>query len=268
VGSWLLPAHLRPHIVTFYNFARAIDDIADTPTLSADEKLERLSGFADVVKTGTLTAGYEKAAAMAQSLAETGITVQHCLDLVTAFCQDARQDSSRGRYADWEALMAYCRLSAAPVGRYLIDLHGGEMNGYGPSDALCCALQVINHVQDCVDDYRTLGRVYLPSDWMEAEGTQISMLERGATSPELGRVLKRVLDATDELLVTSQELPGKIRNRRLAMEAAVIQRIAEALVAKLRREDPLAGRVSLGRFRYGLCGLLGVLNSVKTGHRG
>ncbi len=271
VGSWLLGARLRPHIVTFYNFARAIDDIADSPALSPDEKRARLGGFAEVVKTGTLAAGYEKATAMAESLAGTGVTVQHCLDLVAAFCLDARQDSTRGRYDDWAALMAYCRLSAAPVGRYLIDLHGGSrrssgggggMDAYAASDALCCALQVINHVQDCGDDYRTLGRVYLPSNWMDAEGADVSMLERGATSPELGRVLERMLDATDALLVASRGLPGQLRSRRLALEAAVIQRIAEALVAKLRREDPLAGRVSLGRFRVAVCGLLGVLTGI------
>lgn len=267
VGSALLPAHLRPHIITFYNFARAIDDIADTPALPPEEKIRRLEGFAEVLRTGALTPGYEKAAAMAESLTATGVTREHCLDLVAAF----RQDASQNRYHSWDSLMAYCMLSAAPVGRYLVDLHGGlKGNGkgdgkaggviaYSASDALCCALQVINHVQDCADDYRTLDRVYLPAEWMAAAGAAPSDLENRTTSKELRAVLDRVLDATAALLVFSRCLPGQLHSRRLAMEAAVIQRIAEALVSKLRREDPLAGRVSLGRVQNVVCGVRGVL---------
>lgn len=261
VGSWLLPARLRPHILTFYSFARAIDDIADTPTLSSSEKLERLNTFARVVQGGGVEPGYEKAAAMAESLAQTSVPPQHCLDLIQAFCQDA----TKSRCADWEELMAYCMVSAAPVGRYLIDLHGGSSDGAVPSDALCCALQIINHLQDCGDDYRTLGRVYLPESWMAAEGMDVTMLANPVTSPELRRVVDRALDATAALLEKSRSLPAGLYSRRLGMEAAIIQRIAEALVAKLRITDPLAGRVSLGRPRYGVCGLLGVLDGVFHG---
>ncbi len=258
VGSWLLPARLRPHILTFYAFARAIDDIADTPTLSPSEKLERLGTFARVVRGGPDEPGYETAAAMAKSLARTGVTARHCLDLIAAF----RHDADNSRYADWDALMAYCMLSAAPVGRYLIDLHGGSSDGYASSDALCCSLQVINHLQDCGDDYQTLGRIYLPGNWMTAEGAEAVMLSHPVTSPELRRVLDRTLQATDTLLEKSLHVSAGLHSRRLGMEAAIIQRIAEALAAKLRAEDPLAGRVSLGRFRYSLCGVLGGFDGV------
>ena len=75
---------------------------------------------------------------MRSSLLETEISIQHCLDLIIAF----KRDATKFRYPDWSSLMDYCRYSAAPVGRYLIDLHGGSKTNYPPSDALCSALQI------------------------------------------------------------------------------------------------------------------------------
>ena len=197
VGSWLLPAAVRPHVQVFYAYARAIDDIADSPDLAPEVKVARLQGFEDaVLGRETDDPAYAKAHAMRASLAETGIAPQHCVDLIAAFTRDATQL----RYRDWDDLMGYCLQSAAPVGRYLLDLHGGSAHGYGPADALCNALQVINHVQDCQDDYRTLDRVYLPMDWMAAEGIGADALDAGRTSPALRRVLDRTLDRTEALL--------------------------------------------------------------------
>ena len=117
---------------------------------------------------------FETAHRMRASLAATGVASRHCLDLIAAF----KQDATKGRYDDWDDLMGYCILSAAPVGRYLLDLHGGSRDGYGSSDALCMALQVINHLQDCQDDYRQLDRVYLPGDWMAEAGAEATDLDR------------------------------------------------------------------------------------------
>ena len=90
VGSILLSRRLRPHIMTFYAFARAIDDIADDAELSADEKIARLDGFAnELIETEANRCGYEKAAAMRRSLAATAVRADHCLDLIRAFKQDA-----------------------------------------------------------------------------------------------------------------------------------------------------------------------------------
>ena len=85
-------------------------------------------------------------------------TAQHCHDVLRAF----RLDATKLRYRDWDDLMEYCRYSAAPVGRQLLDLHGESRDTWPASDALCAALQVLNHLQDCADDYRGLDRVYLP----------------------------------------------------------------------------------------------------------
>ena len=255
VGSWLLPPRLRPHIAVFYRFARAIDDIADSAALAPQDKLSRLDAFeAAIIGNEATNPTLETAHRMRRSLEETHISPRHCQDLIAAF----KQDAVKHRYADWSDLIAYCRLSAAPVGRYLLDLHGGSTRGYGASDALCNALQVINHLQDCQEDHRLLDRVYLPQDWLLAEGSSVEELTASRSSPGMRRVLDRCLDATADLLIEARALPGGLRSRRLALESAVILDIADRLVGLLRRRDPLAGRVALTKPVYLLCVATGV----------
>jgi squalene synthase HpnC len=259
VGSWLLPAALRPHIAKFYAFARAIDDIADNPDLAPDDKVRRLDEFEDAVTgRGADDPAYRTAHAIRESLDETGITAAHCVDLITAF----RLDATKLRYRDWDDLMGYCILSAAPVGRYLLDLHGGSADGYGPSDALCNALQVINHLQDCQDDYQALDRVYLPGDWMAEAGVVVEDLDANRSTKGLRRVLDRCLDGTEALINEARRLPGGLKSRRLAMESAVIIEIAERLCGRLRDGDPLRpARIQLSKPGYLWCCAKGVLRA-------
>ncbi|MGE0121186.1 MAG: squalene synthase HpnC [Dongiaceae bacterium] len=259
VGSFLLPARLRPHVATFYAFARAIDDIADNPALAPADKIVRLDGFAAALTGAAPGPGYEKAERLRESLAATGVPAQHGLDLIAAF----KLDAVKLRYADWRELIeGYCMLSAAPVGRYLLDLHGESRGGWPASDALCNALQVLNHLQDCRDDYRQLDRVYLPQDWLAAAGVGVEALDAPAANPGLRRVIDRCLDGTDELIVLARRLPGQLRSRRLAMESAVIVGIAERLSRLLRQRDPLAGRVKLSGPQFLACGFAGVASGL------
>ena len=255
VGSWLLPARLRPHIAVFYGFARAIDDIADNPDLEPADKVARLDGFEDVLLgRGADDPAYVKAIRMRAVLEEASVTPKHCVDLIAAF----KQDATKLRYKDWDDLIGYCVLSAAPVGRFLLDLHGGSRDGYGPSDALCIALQIINHTQDCQDDYRKLNRVYLPLDWIEAEGTTVEAFEETVTVPAMRRVFDRTLAGVDDLMVEARRLPAGLHNRRLAMESAVIIEIAERLTVLLKRGDPLTRRIQLTKAGFLWCALRGV----------
>lgn len=259
VGSLLLPASARPHVAAFYRYARAIDDIADNPDLSAEIKIERLEGFAAVIRGETVDAqAYATAIRMRQSLIETDIPGRHCLDLIDAF----KQDAIKSRYDDWDDLMNYCLRSAAPVGRYLIDLTGGSSDDYASSDALCNALQVINHLQDCKDDFLTMDRVYLPMDWMKEAGANVEMLRADETSEHLRDVIDRCLHGTRALMITADFLPGNVKSRRLAMESAAIVRIAHALIRKLDRHDPLARRIELSKPEYAGCIVSGVIRGL------
>ena len=255
VGSWLLPAHLRPHIASFYRFARAIDDIADSPILRPEEKLERLDGFAEILQSGEQRDGFETALLMRDSLQETAVTGRHCLDLISAF----KQDATKRRYEDWEDLIDYCNRSAAPVGRYLLDLHGEDRAAYLQSDALCNLLQVLNHLQDCKEDYLLLDRVYIPAPWFDDAGLHVNSLLDPQLSGPGRRLIDRVLDEAAPLLDMAAELPPVLKDGRLCRESAVIVRIARRLADRLRRQDPLAGRVALSKVEYAACFLGGVI---------
>ena len=258
VGSFLLPKRLRPKVAIFYAYARAIDDIADNPDLDPDEKVARLDGFDRALRGETDDPAYAKAHRIRETMAETGQVIRHCRDLLIAF----KQDAVKSRYDDWDDLMNYCRHSAAPVGRFLIDLHGGPDSAWPAADALCNALQVINHLQDCADDYRKLDRVYLPGDWMAAEGASVVELRAAAMTPGLLRVKDRCLDGVDALLEEARPLMPALRSRRLALESAAIHALARTLSKRLRAGDPVAARIELSKPRAGLtaaCGVLGEL---------
>jgi len=120
----------------------------------------------------------------------------------------------------------------------------------------------LNHLQDCQDDYRQLKRVYLPQDWLAAAGARIEELDATSASGGIRQVIDRCLDGTDRLIVVARTLPGRLRSRRLAMESAVIVRIAEQLSAQLRRRDPLAARVKLSRLAFLGCGIYGILRGL------
>ena len=240
VGSFLIRSDLRPHVHAFYRFARNADDIADNPALTPDEKIARLDRMAAILE-GDSGKDSPAASAMRESVLETGITAQHCHDVLHAF----RLDAVKLRYRDWDDLMAYCRYSASPVGRQLLDLHGESRTTWPASDALCSALQVLNHLQDCTDDYRKLDRVYLPLDDLAAEGTAVEVLTADMSSPGLRRVLDRLLDRTATLIDHARELPPLVLSRGLRWESAVIVDLAARLLRRLRHGDPLASRVGL-----------------------
>ena len=259
VGSWLLSAHLRPHIATFYSFARTIDDIADSNLLSAEEKIYRLCLFEATLK-GEISGspGYERGDAMRSSLLETRVSIQHCLDLITAF----KRDATKLRYTDWSSLMDYCRYSAAPVGRYLIDLHGGSKTDYPPSDALCSALQILNHLQDCREDFEQMNRVYLPLDIMHKHKVHVDDLSADVTSQGLRDVIQEILSKTETLIDDSRPLIRRLVSLRLAMETQSIINIASCLALELTRRDPLAERVRLSKWQYARSCIVGVLVAV------
>ena len=265
VGSFLLPKHLRPHVAKYYDFARAIDDIADNPDLAPDEKIKRLRAF-DGALTGEPGYGaeYDKAHALRASMAETNVTTKHGSDLIAAFVQDCEKN----RYATWDELLGYCALSANPVGRYLLDLHGEDRAGYRYSDALCTVLQIVNHLQDCGDDKRELDRIYIIGDWLTEEGEDFSVVERGDVSPGFRKVMDRMLDGCEALMVDARKLPAALASKHLAMESAIIVRLADRLITRLRKGDPLATRVSLSKLDFASAGLRGAVAGFFEAGRG
>ena len=246
VGSVLIRRALRPHVHAFYAFARNADDIADSPDLSAPEKRARLDVMEDVL-LGCSDAGSPSALRLRASLGETGVTARHARELLIAF----RLDATKRRYASWAELHDYCRYSAMPVGRHVLDLHGEDAATHAPSDALCTALQVLNHLQDGAKDLKRLDRCYLPQDLLARHGGAVRDLRGATASPGLRATFDALLDEVDALTQAAGDLPRRTRDRRLRAETAVIVGLARRLARRLRRGDPVAGRVALTKADIG-----------------
>jgi squalene synthase HpnC len=253
VASWLLSEERRPPILAYYRFARAADDIADHPGLPPDEKLARLDRL-DAALSGRGPPDPE-AEPLRIQLSLRALKARHALELLEAFRQDVRKT----RYADWGELMDYCRLSAAPVGRFVLDVHGEDERLWPGSDALCSALQVINHLQDCGKDFGQLDRVYLPDDILRRHGASAAMLNAPAAPPALRAALAELGRRTSELVADSAPLIPSIRDPRLGAEIAAIQALARRLARDLESRDPLSERVHLGKAGLALVGGLGAL---------
>ncbi len=234
VASWLIAARHRPVVRAFYRVARLADDVADHPHASRAEKLAAL----DAIEASLVGRSADVAAAveLRHVLAESAVSDRHILDLLAAFGRDV----VKPRTTDWGDLMDYCRLSAAPVGRFVLDVHGEDRATWAASDALCAALQVINHLQDCAQDYRALDRVYIPADALAAAGLDERALAEPAASPALRGVLGDLTRRTSRLLAAATPLAGEVRDLRLALEIGVIHALAVSLNRRLATTDPLA----------------------------
>lgn len=241
VASRLIHPRHRGAILAFYRFVRAADDVADHASLGGDEKLRLLDGLeAALLGTGPTD---PEAEPLRLVLAERDMPATHAQHLLEAFRLDARKSPTR----DWADLMQYCSLSAMPVGRFVLDVHGEDRATWAASDPLCAALQVINHLQDCGKDLREIDRVYLPEDVLARHGARADDLRAASASPALLAVIRELAARTDTLLDASRHFPSVLRDRRLGLEVAVIQSLAEALVHKLKRRDPLCDRVHAGK---------------------
>ncbi len=242
VGSRLLAPGVRRHMHAYYDFARNADDIADSPDLSPEEKVARLDVMEAVV-LGKRPEGSPSAAKLRLSLNETGVNPVHATDLLIAF----RQDAVMQRYETFDELYNYCRYSAVPVGRYVIDLHGESHGCYRASDALCISLQLLNHLQDCGQDMRKLDRCYIPQTLLRHFRVNPRDLLGPGETPALRRAFITVLDRVDRLNLAAEELPDLVRGRRLRAETMFICRLAVRLADRLAKSDPLAKRVKLTR---------------------
>jgi squalene synthase HpnC len=253
VASFLIHPRYRGAILAFYNFVRTADDIADHATLPPDEKLRLL----DRLEAGLSGTNTDDAVAvrLRAVLAERGLSPKHAQDLIAAF----KLDVTKLRYRDWDDLISYCALSAMPVGRFVCDVHGESRSVWPANDALCAALQIINHLQDCKQDYRNLDRVYIPQDALAASGASVEEIGAERASPPLLDCLHRLAERTERLLSDSDGFAAAIADMRLGLEVAVINTLAHRLTRILKVRDPLSERVHLSVPAVAGVSLLGML---------
>ena len=237
VASFLIAPRNRAPVMAFYKFVRAADDVSDNAQAAPEEKLrllelmrQSLVGENDTVPEGV---------ALREIMAERGLSPVHALDLLEAF----RRDCTKLRYRDWDDLIDYCRYSAMPVGRFVLDVHGESQNLWPANDALCAALQVINHLQDCAKDYRELNRVYIPEPLLAQAGIGVEALGQGKANPALAGVISSMARRNAELLEVSRPFAGGIHDGRLSLEVDLIQTLADDLNTMLINRDPLSQSV-------------------------
>ena len=259
VASILIAPSHREAVMAFYRFARAADDIADSPTLPPDEKVRRLDLF-EATLLG-LTDEVEAARPLRSSLARTGVTARHAQDLLAAF----RMDATKLRYATFDELMDYCRYSAAPVGRYVLDVHGEAESTWPANDALCSALQIINHLQDCGKDYREIDRVYVPAEMLAHHGADVAMLGEPAAPAPLRATLRELAERNGALVEQGRLFSPQVQDWRLRLETAIIGKLAGKLNGWLVERDPLSETVHLSKPAAIWQAVLGVGGSLASG---
>ncbi|WP_213771290.1 squalene synthase HpnC [Bradyrhizobium sp. dw_78] len=264
VASWIIHRRHRALILAFYNFVRTADDIADHATLGERDKL----AYLDLLEAELLGQGdsQPEAVNLRRALAERAMPPRHALDVLTAF----RMDVTKLRYENWDEVIHYCRYSAMPVGRFMLDVHGESTSTWAASDALCAGLQINNHLQDCAKDYKDLNRVYLPLDALAAAGAYVEDLGKERAPAPLLQCLHSLAVRTGTLLDESKSLSAEVRDFRLGLEISVIQSFADRIVRLLKLRDPLSQRVHLGPLEllaYSAGGMAGEMARRAVGRR-
>jgi squalene synthase HpnC len=219
VASVLLPAPLREPVAAIYGFARSADDFADEGDLSPEQRSALLAAYQaelDAIEHGQPTQ-HPVFLRLRPVIARYDLPLQLFRDLLDAFMQDVGKD----RYRDFPELMDYCRRSADPVGRLLLHLFGhATTENLSRSDAICSALQLINHWQDVgIDALKGAnGRIYLPQDEMARFGVSDADIIRRAVgkpaSADFSALLQFQVDRARNLMLSgaslSWDLPGRI----------------------------------------------------------
>jgi len=253
----LVAKKYQKHVTAFYIFARSADDISDNPLLSPEDKIDRLNQFEKALLDDNANS-VKSVIPLRNSLKETGITTKHALDLLIAF----KRDATKLRYNNWEELLDYCRYSASPVGRYLLDLHGEDKSTWHANDALCSVLQIINHLQDCADDYRELDRVYIPLDIFKSCNAKISDLCADKSSKELRSCIDECIIKMKPMIDDALTFTNQVKNTRLRIDVAVINNVALKLTEILSRNDPLCDNVKLNKCQKFNCLAKGIIKAL------
>ena len=239
VASVLCPPRLRPAVAALYHFARTADDIADEGNADAPQRLADLAAYRaalDAALAGQPTARWAGLfGPLALAVRQHALPPALLHNLISAFEQDVRHTASGHRYADHAELLAYCRLSANPVGRLLLHLYGvHDAQALRQSDQICSALQLINFWQDISVDLPRQ-RHYLPADALTTHGLTVEDFSRDDPALDVPRaaLVRELCGQARELMLAGAPLVRQVPGRagwelRLVVHGGlrVLERIA------------------------------------------
>lgn len=234
VASVLMPRRLRRPVAAIYHFAREADDFADEGDLSDAERLRKLDGFR--AELDRIAARQEPLTPLFQHLAtqieQHALPLQPFHDLLSAFSQDVAQK----RYANYEALLDYCRRSANPVGHLMLHLYGEATPvNLAYSDAICTALQLINFWQDVAKD-DAIARIYLPLDEMAQFGVSEAHITQKICDDAWRALMKFQVDRARALMLQGAPL-GSILTGRIGLEMRMIIQGGLRILRKIETVD-------------------------------
>lgn len=230
VASLLLPRHFRHPVAQIYRFAREADDFADEGDAPDDARIRQLESFRaglEQIERG-LTPEIPWFAALAGVIRDYHLPLDAFRDLLSAFTQDVTQK----RYANFDEVLDYCRRSANPVGRLLLELYGAATpRNIADSDAICSSLQLINFLQDIAIDFAK-GRIYMPQDELarfQISEAQIASRDAGGNWPAF---MAYQTDRAHALLERGASL-GRRLEGRIGLELCMIVQGGNRILEKL-----------------------------------
>ncbi len=234
VASVLLPARIRKPVELIYRFARAADDFADEGELADGERLAQLANFGDELRrierreSSRVTLFQE----LAPVIREHRLPLALFHDLLSAFAQDVTQK----RYANFIEVLDYCRRSANPVGRLLLELYGAATaQNIAWSDRICSALQIINFLQDIGIDY-AMGRVYMPQDELARFGVSEAQIAARAADGMWPEFMTFQVDRARRMLWDGAPL-GRVLKGRVGLEMRLIIAGGDRILSKILAAD-------------------------------
>jgi squalene synthase HpnC len=245
VALRLLPREPRGHLQSIYGYARFVDDLGDEAPGDRGALLDAVDAELDLIYAGRRPT-LPVMVALAPTIAVCALPERPFRDLVAANRIDQKVD----RYPTWDDLVAYCTLSANPVGALVLYVAGAATPAHlAASDRVCTALQVVEHLQDIAEDHRA-GRIYLPQADMATYGVTEADLARPSAPPALRGLVAYETQRAEDMLAAGRGLVADLHGwARIAVAGYVGG--GRAAVAGIRRAhfDTLRQAVSPGRPR-------------------
>jgi phytoene/squalene synthetase len=257
VASFLMTKKIRSIVRVFYFFARMADDIADHQKLSSNQKKKILLFFDNAISKSKKT-NNKILDKMIAKFKELPSGKKYSRNLLKAFMMDA----SNKKYKNWNDLLYYCKFSANPVGRFVIDAVNERKNIekiYEASDSLCTALQIINHIQDCKKDFKELNRVYIPESFFKKYSVDKKILRKSKSIENFERLKIEIVDNVLLSLRKTKLGLREIQSWRLRKETLIILNIAKRLCNLLKINDPLEKQIKLSRIDFIFCFFKGIM---------
>jgi len=246
VATFFLPKRLHQDFHNVYAYCRWSDDLADEAG-DRQRSLQLLAAWEQQLQECYQgRARHPVFLALAETARRRDVPMEPFRDLLKAFVQDQRVT----RYPTYAELLDYCRYSANPVGRIVLQLCGyNDAERQRLSDFTCTALQLANFWQDVIVDYAK-DRIYLPVEDLARFGVTEEQIAARQFTPAFAELMRFEVERARELFRGGQPLAGML-DRELAADIELFRRGGMEILKVIEEQgyNVLAARPSLGKFR-------------------